>query len=82
MNYRTTLQSIIRYKTSTLEQSPATEYKHQQQNKARRKPTPQHGEHRQNTGAVFGVAVSFFVMVFVSQRNAAHLFFLKDREKK
>jgi hypothetical protein len=31
---------------------------------------------------VFGVAGSFFVMVFVSQRNAAHLFFLKDREKK
>jgi hypothetical protein len=34
MNYRTTLQSIIRYKTSTLVQSPATEYKHQQQYKA------------------------------------------------
>jgi len=29
-----------------------------------------------------GGAVSFYVMVFVSQRNAAHLFFLKDREKK
>jgi hypothetical protein len=24
----------------------------------------------------------FYVMVFVSLRNAAHLFFLKDREKK
>jgi hypothetical protein len=30
---------------------------------------------------VFGVAVSFFVMVFVSQRNAAHLFFLKTEKK-
>jgi hypothetical protein len=55
-------------------QSQATEYKHQQQNKAEQanataRLTPPKDR------AVFGVAVSFFVMVFVSQRNAAHLFF-------
>ena len=81
MTWKKILKIIIRSNQQTLEQSPATEYKQQQQNKAEQanataRLTPPKDR------AVFGVAVSFFVMVFVSQRNAAHLFFLKDREQK
>jgi hypothetical protein len=49
---------------------------------SRRKPTPQHGLHRQKTGRCSVLQSVFIVMFFVSQRNAAHLFFLKGREKK
>jgi hypothetical protein len=48
---------------------------------SRRKPTPQHGLHRQKTGRCSVLQSVFIVMFFVSQRNAAHLFFLKGREK-
>ena len=65
----------------TLEQSPATEYKHQQHNKAEQanataRLTPPKGR------AVFGVAVSFFVMVFVSQHTCSTFIFFKRQRKK
>jgi len=62
---------------STLVQSPATEYKHQQQNKAEQanataRLTPPKDR------AVFGVAGSFFCHGFCSRHTCTTLFFANE----
>jgi hypothetical protein len=65
---------------------PSIIYKHHHQQKPN-KPTAQarlrlEPTHRsQHTQALCGVALTFFVMVFVSQHTCSTFIFLKDRKK-
>jgi hypothetical protein len=77
MNCRTTLQSSIHFKQTSFRAKPGDINKHQQQNKAEQanataRLTPPKDR------AVFGVAVSFFVMVFAANTLALLYFFANE----